>query len=159
MIKNKRRGEKGQSFVELAMTLLFLLILLSATVDLGWAFYTMITLRDAVQEAASYGSICAFNKDSDGPNTELIEQRLLLSVTEPIDMADVEDIDVSFTDEDGNVVAIPEMSGAVVVRATVQHHIVTPFVGAFIGRYEYPLTAEVADTVMRSKWLNQCDYE
>src|SRR5574338_1418458 len=121
MLKNNRRSEKGQSFVELAMTLVFLLVLLSATVDLGWAFYTMITLRDAVQEAAAYGSICAFNEDSDGPNTDLIEQRLLLSVTEPIDMADVEEIDVSFTDEDGNDVAIPVMSGAVVVRATVQH--------------------------------------
>ena len=159
MLITKRRSEKGQSFVELAMTLLFLLILLSATVDLGWAFYTMITLRDAVQEAAAYGSICAFNEASDGPNTDLIEQRLLLSVTDPIDMADVEAIDVSFTDEDGNEVAVPVLSGAVVVRATVLHKIVTPFVGAFIGRYDYPLTVEVADTVMRSKWLNQCDYE
>src|SRR5574338_1021868 len=117
MLKNNRRSEKGQSFVELAMTLVFLLVLLSATVDLGWAFYTMITLRDAVQEAAAYGSICAFNEDSDGPNTDLIEQRLLLSVTEPIDMADVEEVEISFINKAGVEVVKPVMGGSVVVRA------------------------------------------
>lgn len=159
MVKSKRRSEKGQSFVELALTILFLLILFSAMVDLGWAFYTMITLRDAVQEAASYGSICALNKTNDGPNTGLIEQRLLLSVTEPIDMADVEEVEITFLNKVGAEVAKPVIGGSVVVRATVLHSIVTPFVGSFIGRQEYPLTVEVADTVMRSKWLNQCDFE
>ena len=159
MMKNRRRSEKGQSFIELAMTILFLLTLLSAVVDLGWAFYTMITLRDAVQEAAAYGAICALNKANNGPNNTLIEQRLLLSVTEPIDMADVEEVEITFLDQAGAEVTVPEMGGSVVVRATVLHNIVTPFVGAFIGRQNYPLTVEVADTVMRNKWLNQCDYD
>ena len=50
--------EDGQSMVELALTLTFLLILLAGTMDLGRAFFTWIEMRDAAQEGAVYGSLC-----------------------------------------------------------------------------------------------------
>ncbi len=54
---NRRKSERGQAFVELALSMVFLLTLLSAVVDLGWAFYTLIALRDMAQEGAAYGSL------------------------------------------------------------------------------------------------------
>ncbi|MFC1996195.1 TadE/TadG family type IV pilus assembly protein [Chloroflexota bacterium] len=49
--------ERGQSLVELAISMTVLLILLAGLVDLGRAFFTYITLRDAAQEGASYASV------------------------------------------------------------------------------------------------------
>jgi hypothetical protein len=163
----QRRGQRGQAFTELAISLLFLLILMSVMIDLGWAFYTLIALRDAAQEAASYGAICPFEEDNLTANTALIRERLRLSATAPIDMRDIDlnDIEIWFTDlpdpadpDDLTAITTPVMGGNIVVRVTIQHKIMTPFAGAFIGTQEYPLTVQIADTVMRSKWLNQCQY-
>ena len=131
--------------MELAVSLVFLLILLSAVIDLGWAFYEMIALRDAAQEAASFGSMCPIDKDK-------IQTRLEESATPPIDMLDVTPLVEWVNVSTGAVItnqADVELGDSVRVSATIQHQIKTPFVGAFIGRYEYPLTATVSSTVMR----------
>ena len=52
-----KRKERGQSMVELALTITFLMALLAGTIDLGRAFFTWLALRDAAQEGASYGTI------------------------------------------------------------------------------------------------------
>ena len=49
--------ERGQSLVEMAMSLVILLLLVGGVVDFGRAFFTFMALRDAVQEGALYGSI------------------------------------------------------------------------------------------------------
>jgi Flp pilus assembly protein TadG len=55
---NSEPKERGQSMVELALTITLLLILLAGTIDLGRALFTWLEMRDAAQEGASYGSIC-----------------------------------------------------------------------------------------------------
>ena len=50
---NYSDSEKGQSMVELAVSVVVLLILLAGVVDLGRLAFYYITLRDAAQEAAS----------------------------------------------------------------------------------------------------------
>jgi len=59
VIKRKRRAtqsERGQSLVELAITLPVLILLLLGTVDFGMAIFSYSMLRDAAQEGAFYGS-------------------------------------------------------------------------------------------------------
>lgn len=58
-MKNKlvHSTEKGQSLVELALMLVFILVLLAGVVDLGRMMYEYLTMRDAAQEGAGYGSI------------------------------------------------------------------------------------------------------
>src|SRR5512138_2139704 len=51
------KSERGQSLVELAISLVVLLYLLSGVVEFGIAFFQFIQLRDAAQEGALYGSI------------------------------------------------------------------------------------------------------
>ncbi len=53
----KTKFEKGQSLVELAMVLVFVLILLAGVVDLGRMMYEFLTMRDAAQEGAAYGVV------------------------------------------------------------------------------------------------------
>lgn len=143
-ITTRTRSERGQSFMELAISLIFLLIMLTVMIDLGWAFYSMIALRDAAQEAASFGAMC--------PDEDLIAERLRLSATAPIDMNDIPDdedhILVEFIDTDGNP-ADPVRGNLVRVTAQIDHQIIVPFAGTFLGRTSYPLRVNVADTVMR----------
>lgn len=49
--------EKGQSLVELAIIMVFVLILLAGVVDLGRMMYEFLSMRDAAQEGASYGVV------------------------------------------------------------------------------------------------------
>jgi Flp pilus assembly protein TadG len=153
------KSERGQSMVEMAGSLVFLVMLLSVVIDVGWAFYTLTTLRDTVQEASAYGAICPVGKDNVTANTALIIERFQLSVTAPIDMRliDSKDIVVTFFDATGAEVVNPVMGGSVRVQVTMQHEILVPFLGSIIGTQHYPLTVAVNNTVMRSKWLDQCD--
>src|SRR5512145_1107638 len=52
----KIRSAKGQSLVELAISLVVLLFLLAGIVEFGLAFFQFVQLRDAAQEGALYGS-------------------------------------------------------------------------------------------------------
>jgi Flp pilus assembly protein TadG len=146
----KKKGQRGQAFLELALSLVFLLILLAAVIDLGWAFYTVISLRDAAQEAASFGSICPTDEAK-------ILDRLRKSANAPLNMEDIDtaDIEICIVDPDpaaGRVCGAPiELGNSVRVTVTIQHKILTPFVGSFIGdQWEYPLSVNVSDTILRT---------
>lgn len=67
-IKNKIEKESGQSMVELAVSVVVLLILLAGVVDFGRLAFYYLALKDAAQEGASYASI--FPND----NFEIIER-------------------------------------------------------------------------------------
>lgn len=140
-----RKNEKGQSFVELGLSMIFLLILLSALIDLGWAFFTVIALRDAAQEAATVGSICP-------TNTNKVIERLKASASAPIDMTKLENsqIEVCVVSPGTNTCgASVALGNSVQVTITYNHDIVTPLVGGFIGTQTYPIRVFSADTILR----------
>jgi len=149
-IITRKKGERGQSFMELAISLTFLLVLLTVIIDLAWAFYTMIALRDAAQEAASYGSMC--------PDANLIADRLRMSASAPLDMNDIpndaDHISIEFIDPITGGPAAGVHGNLVRVTAQVDHEIVVPFAATFLGRTTYPLRVNVADTIMRDTCPN-----
>ena len=51
------KSERGQSLVELSISLVMLLYLLSGAVEFGLAFFQFVQLRDAAQEGALFGSM------------------------------------------------------------------------------------------------------
>lgn len=137
-----RSGERGQALVELSISLVFLLILMSAVIDLGWSLYTLIAMQDSAQEGAIFASMCQ--------NTSSILVRTQESTTEPLDASDISDISIVFLDEDGNPGGNVTYGSTVKVTLTLEHQILTPFVGAFIGNEGYyPLTASATSTIMR----------
>ena len=140
----RKNTERGQSFMELAISLVFLLILVSVMVDLGWAFYTLISLRDITQEATAYGSMCA--KDQVG-----IEERFRKSATSPLDANDISDFELQYCNPSTMICTTnnPLEGNFITITATYQHHIVTPFIGAFIGNVqEYPLSVNSSNSIM-----------
>ncbi|MBE0698877.1 MAG: hypothetical protein IH586_18320 [Anaerolineaceae bacterium] len=151
-----RRHEGVQSFMELAVSLLFLLILLAAVIDLGWAFYSMVALRDTAQEAAAFGSMCP-------DKLNLVQTRLLESATAPINMSDLQSGDIEICLVAPPPAAQPALFACVAnpalavrgnnvrVSLRIQHQILTPFVGSFIGTQNYPLTVTVSNTILVDK--------
>src|SRR5215510_9208227 len=74
------KSERGQSLVELSISLVLLLMLLSGAVEFGIAFFQFVQLRDAAQEGALYGSM----NPSDCANILL---RIQDASDSPIDLA------------------------------------------------------------------------
>jgi Flp pilus assembly protein TadG len=156
--KSMNRRERGQSVMELAISLLFLLTLLAAVIDLGWAFYTMTALRDTAEEAAAYAAMCP-----EPANRPRVITRLEESATAPISMADLDNGDIEICVLDGTAApdtypdlytcasypAPPATRGNQVrVSLRIQHQILTPFVGSFIGTQTYPLSVTVFNTIL-----------
>ena len=136
-IKSKKSTERGQSLVELAISLVVLLFLLSGVVEFGIAFFQFIQLRDAAQEGALYGSINP--DDEDG-----IIARVRNASDEPINLADEDLVDVTVT-----VTGAACAGSAVTVALEFDHQIFMPFVPAFIGSNTINLDASVTDTILQ----------
>jgi len=140
--------ERGQSLVELAISLTMLLFLLSGAVEFGLAFFQLVQLKDAAQEGALYGSM-----EPHGP--DLIEQRVRASSTSPIDLNDPAQVTVIVTGKDaaGNnkdITAVCEGDG-VQVQVVYNHHIFMPFLPQLIGTHDIPLRGVVVDTVLQPR--------
>jgi Flp pilus assembly protein TadG len=132
---NFSKRERGQSLMELALSMTFILILLAGVVDLGRAFFTYITLRDAVQEGAAFG---AYQSDDEAA----IIQRAVQTSNSPVNLASGA---IHF---DVNVTAACA-GGEVTVTATYYDFPVTmPFLGTLIGRQAFDIGASATDDVL-----------
>lgn len=139
----KINSERGQSLVELSISLVVLLWLLAGAVEFGLGFFQFIQLRDAAQEGALYGSI---NPD-DFPG---IKARVLAQSTSPIDLVTEEAA--------GNVTVTPTYTGGTAsgcitegleVTVTYEHVFFMPFVTLFTGGdNSITISASVTDTIL-----------
>jgi Flp pilus assembly protein TadG len=127
--------ERGQSFVELAMSLVILLLLVGGVVDLGRAFFTFMALRDSVQEGALYGSI--------NPTlTQEIKNHVLDSSDMIPDLISSDDITVK-------VIGTACTGNGIRVTASYNDFPITmPFMGAVLGSQTIPISATVTDTIL-----------
>jgi hypothetical protein len=131
--------ERGQSLVEFAVTLAFLLVLLAGTVDAGRAFFTFMALRDAVQEGALYGS---YNPTSTALIINRVEKASNVLQELASDPAVTLNIEVELTGE-------ACVGHGITVTATYENFPITmPFLGAILGSQEVPLSASITDTIL-----------
>lgn len=149
----KRNSERGQSLVELSISLVVLLLLLSGAVEFGLAFFQFVQLRDAAQEGALFGSM-----DANGLNIPNIETRARNASTSPIDLGDTSIVSVSIyindalarqSDENGVVqnALCGQEGDALRVEVSYDHVVFMPFMANIIGN-TVPLNATVTDTIL-----------
>ena len=149
--RDNSRPQKGQSLVELAITMTIVLTLLAGAFDLGSAFFDYIALRDAAQEGAVYGSIYR-TLPADSTSVTPIVTRVQQSSTSPVNFATFV-ADCSTTSPNGICVTFSG-SGAQCtgdqVTVTVRFHydLTMPFIGAIIGRQTIPLQATVTNVIL-----------
>ena len=125
--------ERGQSLVEFALGLTFILILMAGTLDLGRAYFSFLSLRDAAQEGALYGSLAP-------PDTAGIRARVRETSGWPVNFT-------AFTDAQIQV----NISGPACAGNEIKVTLVMDFVLAapFISGNVLPLVAEAKDTILQ----------
>ncbi len=148
----KLHPQKGQSLVEMAITLTVVLTLLSGAFDLGSAFLDYIAMRDAAQEGAIYGSIYRAIP-SDSTSVTPIVTRVQQSSTTPVNFA-VGFVNSCATDIEKGICVTFSGSGTqctgdhvnVTVRYT--YNLTMPFIGAIIGSQTIPLHTTVSNVIL-----------
>lgn len=132
--------EEGQSLIELALSLVVLLILLAGVVDFGRIAFYYIAMRDSAQEGASYGSI--FPNDC-----EEIINRVEAGVV------DTNRINVTLNiDGDECKVCDHKYSPGEIIEIKVSDPnfpLTMPFIGIFIGKNEISLETTIKDNIVR----------
>jgi hypothetical protein len=152
----RNKNERGQSLVELAISITFLVFLLSGAIEFGMMFFQFIQLRDAAQEGALYGSLNpadASGIDAYVRGASSSPVNLNIPYADPIGV----DVDIEYYDEStttskdvGDV--CPGDGIKVIVK--YKHKIFMPFIAPIIrddppetGPYR-TLTGSVTDTVL-----------
>lgn len=126
-------SERGQSLVELGVSLLILLYLLSGAAEFGVLFFQYVQLRDAAQEGALYGSMNPLD-------TTGITARVQASSSSPLNLTTITPvITYSGAQCEGN---------GLTVTLTYDHHIFMPFMPQLLNNDHITLSASVTDTIL-----------
>jgi Flp pilus assembly protein TadG len=152
------RTQRGQSLVELAISLTVMLLLLAGAVTFGMALFSYVALRDAAQEGALYGSFNPYATSDPTyatPNTAGIQQRVRAASSSPIDLQNDPNvtIDVAVTPS-GALACEGTTSGTpngIQVTVRWPYHIIMPYVGGILGTQDIWLTAQVTDTILEPR--------
>ena len=153
----KLKSERGQSLVELSISLLVLLYLLSGAVEFGLAFFQFVQLRDAAQEGALYASMSPGPGPSVSGDWALVEARVRGSSQSPIDLADTSKVNVKIYVDNVEVwtngsaqtpTSVACEGHGVTVRVEYSHQIFMPFIPQLLQRSDLPLNATVTDTIL-----------
>jgi len=148
----RTKSERGQSLVELSISLMVMLMLLVGAAEFGVALFQFIQLRDAAQEGALYGSLYP---DEDG-NNEQIEKRIRYVSDTPLKLEDetvLLDSNISITTKDENGATVASSAACpgdeITVELKYDHVIFLPFAKMFTGgATKITLTASVSDTIL-----------
>ncbi|MEJ5241414.1 MAG: TadE/TadG family type IV pilus assembly protein [Anaerolineales bacterium] len=126
---------RAQSLVELAISLMVIVLLLSGVIEFGIAFFQFVQMQDAAQEGAVYGSI--------NPTDEAgIRTRILAVVNEPFDLG-LTAGNITITDNGGRCEGY-----ALTITITYDHIVTMPLISTITGP-TIPLRATVTDTILQ----------
>ncbi len=141
------KSESGQSLVEFALVLVFLLTLLAGIYDLGRAFFAYIIIRDAAQEGAVFGSV-APKSDLNGFEIAVAD-RVETAFMDPADPGN-SPIDLSKMNVQVDVIGSACAAPGNGVRVKVDYSVPVsmPFLGAVIGTQDIHLTAQAEDSIL-----------
>ncbi len=140
---SSNKKQRGQSLVELAISLMFILLLLMGTIDFGLALFAWVTMRDAAQEGAVYGSVKP--TDQTGIKNRAIAAASDLFVLAPGDVT----VTINGNACEGSTGTPPNTTpNTIQVSITRLHPVSTPLVGAIIGSQNITLRAQVTNTIL-----------
>ncbi len=137
----RKRSEKGQSLVELAVGLLLIVLILAGIIDIGRILFYYITMRDAAQEGAVYGAVypthCA----------QIVERSLNA-------MGDRNNVDVFIMIDGigcGSASTAQACSGKEIKVTVIKPDfpLTMPLIGAVVGSQTIYLKAEISGTILR----------
>jgi len=146
--------QRGQSLAEFAISLLVLLLLLTGAIETSLALFQYVTLRDASQEGALYGSInptdvagiqahaAAAANDVVEIRTDTVQVTIVNDGTE-LSVADAVTAGVACEGQTNN------SPHAVRVFVQFDHPVTFPFVSGMIGKDVITLRASATNTILQ----------
>jgi Flp pilus assembly protein TadG len=145
------RRERGQSLVELAITLPILVLLLLGTLDFGMAIFSYSMLRDAAQEGAFYGSFNPSNVAEIENRARNISPRAEDGIfSSPVQLRNTDLIKVSVRAL-GNYCQGAEngVANSIQVNVSYKYPLLMPFIGRLIGSNTIPLTGTATNVILQ----------
>ena len=150
-IKKRYPDKKGQSLVELAVSLPVILLILLGTFDIGMALFSYSIIRDAAQEGALYGSFNPGNKSEIENRARNILPRDLGEVfSSPVDLRDKEDIAVDIIVKGEDCQGITKgVANYIQVRITYNYPILFPFIGQFLEENAIKISSTASNVILQ----------
>lgn len=146
--KHVSRKQLGQSMAEVAISFSMLIFILSATVDIGRAFFAYIAIRDASQEGAAYGSLFPWDRLG-------IDAHVRASSTDPFDLTDLSTVSVatyypSGSEYPGTDVYPADLCAGDTIRVIVNYDLnfFMPLIDWIVPSGRVLLTANMVNTVI-----------
>ncbi len=128
------RSERGQSMVEMALTMTILLVVLSAVLDLGRGFFSFIAIQNAAAEGALYAAINPRCRDANmtgcgDPNNVIFRTRN----ESPDGLVNKQKMAIDVSCDDGGTCGNSALIEGRPITVTVvyQFQMLGPFSGAF----------------------------
>jgi Flp pilus assembly protein TadG len=157
--------ERGQSLVELAVSLTVMLMLLTGAVETSLALFQYVTIRDAAQEGATYGSISLEGAGQPAVNSVQNIQWRVMDAANDVVTIPATNVKVyvngsakteitsggtlpAYACEGASTVAGNSVPNSITVDVVFDHPITYPFVGAMIGTENVRLHAAVTSTIL-----------
>lgn len=164
--ENSSSLSSAQSLVEFTLTATLLLFVMMAVMDFGLAFFSWITLRDAAQEGATYGSVyppvdpdTARNQHTVyGYSLPFIRARVRFAATEPVNLQTLPNsqIEITLLNPDGSPGGSPCPGHAIRVKVTYYYHLVTPMMSKFVSNATIPVSASSTTPILVVGNLASC---
>ncbi len=149
--RNQPSRERGQSLVEIAISLPVIILLLLGTVDFGMAIFSYAIIRDAAQEGALYGSFNPDNKseiENRARNISPLGEDEIFS--SPVDLTDRELVQVEVKSIGNSCQgATGGEANSLRVRVRFYYPILMPFIGSIIGSDTIPLTGSATNVILQ----------
>ena len=136
--------QRGQSLVELGISMIVLLFLLAGVINFGIAYYDYVAITDAAQEGALYGSIVPATDTLGTLNTTGITARVQQSSSSPVDLTT---ITPTVSTPSGTCPGKP-----LTVTLVYYSPVTMPIVGIFTNTIK--LTASATSTILTSLTTN-----
>jgi hypothetical protein len=117
---------------------------LAGTIDLGRAFFTWLSMRDAAQEGASYGSLQPpINQGAEQAIIDRVLDNLKQVVPDPVNVDHYINVVITLNG--------PDCLGSTITVDVYYAHfpLAMPFLGMILGAQEIPIHATINDTILR----------
>jgi Flp pilus assembly protein TadG len=138
-ITNRQKDSAGQSLVEFALSLMLILIILVGAVEVSLALFEYVTMRDAAQEGALYGSI-------NPADTNGIKKRVIAAASDVLTLTNSNiTVTINGLQCEGLTAGTPN---SIKVTVSRQHQIIMPIAGSFLGGQQINMSASVTDTIL-----------
>jgi Flp pilus assembly protein TadG len=141
IVQKAHKHERGQSLVEMALSLIVMLFLLLGAVEFSIALFQYVTISDAAQEGAVFGSINP--ADADG-----IRDRALATASDIL-VLDASQVAVNLVgDEYCEGLSDSGAPNAIEIVVTYPHEIIMPLVTPMIGTETINLQVVTTNTIL-----------